>query len=130
MLKLLKEAEEKFNCKFTFDIVSAEGITREGFESAMLAGVYYTDAVRFTRHRVLPVYEKNGMILSLNDYFDFNQPVFKQYDQIEGILYPERIYAFFILTILTPRVIFYNKGILNREGLPDLHDLHNQGMWN
>jgi len=130
MYKLMKEAEEKFNCKFEFEFANNISDIARAFESAMLAGVYYADAVRMNRATAIPKHEVNNLILAVNDYIDLNKPVFKMYDQINGLVNPDKIYAFYILTILTPRATVYNKEILTREGLPDLHDLVANGNWN
>ncbi len=119
--KLLEEAELKYNCKFEFEVVASETITKTNLESSVLAGVYYADAVRLTRPNAFPKYEKENILLSLNDYIDFSQPVYKQYDQINGVVYPDKVYAFFFVTFLSPMPIFYNKDILSKEGVPDLH---------
>ncbi len=128
--KLLLEAEEKYNCKFEFEVANEASIIRPEFEKATMAGVYYKDALRMTRPSVFPKYEQANMILPLNDYIDFSQPVYKQYDQIEGLIYPDKIYAFHFLVTLTPMCVFYNKDMLARDGIPDLHVYADQGIWN
>ncbi len=70
--KLLLEAEEKYNCKFEFEVANEASIIRPEFEKATMAGVYYKDALRMTRPSVFPKYEQANMILPLNDYIDFS----------------------------------------------------------
>ena len=128
--KMVKEAEEKFNCKFAFELFTSWEQLQSDVENSVMAGVYYADVVRMQRTIAFPKWEKNNIILPLNDYIDFDQPVYKQYDQIHGLLNPDKIYSFFICGFLTPIGVFYNKDLLAREGLPDIHELADNGQWN
>jgi len=128
--KLFLEAEQKFNCKFVFEQIKTEKTAMQEMEQALLAGVYYADAIRLYRYQALPKYEKLGMILPLNDYIDFSAPAYQKYEQINGVLYPDKIYAFYNCATLTFMSLFYNKNITEREGLPDIMELDRQGNWN
>jgi len=128
--KLMKEAEEKFNCKFEFEVIPKWATVNNDFLTYTLAGLVYADVVRLQRSVIFPSYEKQNVLLPLNDYIDFNQPVYKKFDQINGILYPENIYGFFNGTPLTPIGIFYNREVLYRDGIPDLHEYAANGIWN
>lgn len=99
-------------------------------ENSVLAGVYFADVFRMLRTTAFPKYEKNNIILPLNDYIDFEQPAYKIVDQVNGLIYPEKIYAFNIGTPLTPVGVFYNKSIMEREGMPDIQELNDRGEWN
>ncbi len=128
--KMLKESEEKYNCKFVFEQYVSWTILQRDIENAVMAGVYYCDSFRMVRSFAFPKYEKLNIIIPLNDYIDFDKPVYKKYDQINGLLYPEKIYAFYISMPLTPIGVFYNKDILSREGLPDIQGIASEGNWN
>lgn len=126
----LKEAEQLYNCKFEF--VEATGgyqkILAE-YDASILSGVYAYDAYRY--HRLwLPKYEKMNAVLPLNEYINFDQPVWKVYNQINGVLYPENIYSFFECTPSYTHGVWYNTDVLNREGIPDLKVYTDNGNWN
>ncbi len=128
--QLMREAEEKYNCRFVFEKMVSWPNLQQSVENSVLAGVYYCDAFRMTRAYAFPKYEQNNIILSLNDFIDFNQPVYKQYDQINGVIYPDKYYAFYICGTLTPIGVFYNKEILAREGIEDIQQIEAEGRWN
>ncbi len=125
--KLFQEAQVKFNCKFVFTLASWATINTE-FPSAVMAGVHYADVIRLQRANV-PLYEKSNILLSLNDYFDFEKPLYKMYDQVNGVIYPDRVYAFFNGTPLTPVGVWFNRDVLQREGIPDLLYYKEKGIW-
>ncbi len=125
----MKEVEEKYNCRFEYELLASETMIRNAFDNAFMAGVYYADAVRFSR-AILPKYEKNNVFLALNDYFDFDLPTLNKYDHINGVIYPDKIYAFFNSTPLTVNAVFYNLEILAREGVPELQEYAENGIWN
>jgi multiple sugar transport system substrate-binding protein len=128
---LMKEAEEKYNCKFKFDLVSTnQNVYFNEFKQAFMAGVYYTDLVRLTRYNALPILGKNGMILPISDYIDFNQPVLQKYDNVNGVIYPDKFYAFFSCEPLTPVGVWYHKEILDRMRIPDIQSIADSGNWN
>lgn len=127
--KMVKEAEEKYNCKFVFEQMTSWANLQQSIESAVLAGVYYCDVFRMTRAYAFPKYELNNIILPLNEYIDFSNPIYNQYDQINGLIYPDKIYAFYICTPLAPVGVFYNKEIMGREGIPDIQELADSGQW-
>lgn len=129
-IKRIKEAEVIYNCDFVFEKMLSWAELQKDIESTVLAGVYYCDMFRMTRTAVFPKYEKNNIILPLNDYIDFEQPLYKQYDQINGLIYPEKIYSFFINGFLTPLGVFYNKDITAKEGIQDIHEIADSGNWN
>ncbi|MDD5604226.1 MAG: extracellular solute-binding protein [Eubacteriales bacterium] len=128
--QLLKEAEEKYNCKFVPELMVSWANLQQSLENAVMAGVYYCDVFRMTRAYAFPKYEQNNIIMPLNDFIDFEHPVYKEYDQINGLLYPDKYYAFYICGTLTPIGVFYNKEILSREGVQDIQQIDARGQWN
>lgn len=127
--KMVREAEEKYNCKFEFELFKSWAILDRDVVNAVMAGINYCDIFRMIRSTAMPKYEKMNTILSLNDYVDFSQPVYQKYDQINGVLYPDKIYAFYICTPLTPIGVFYNRDILERNGIQDIQNLDTEGNW-
>jgi len=127
---LMVEAEKLYNCKFEFEVVSSWDTLKMQVENSVLAGVYFADVFRMVRSTAFPKYEKYNIILPLNDYIDFEQPVYKKFDQVNGLINPDKIYAFYIGTPLIPTGVFYNKSIMEREGIPDIQELADRGEWN
>ncbi len=54
--RLMKEAEEKYNCKFNIVTVSNTTILESEVEKAFLAGVRYADAAMLYAQRIFPKY--------------------------------------------------------------------------
>ncbi|MDD5602917.1 MAG: extracellular solute-binding protein, partial [Eubacteriales bacterium] len=130
--KLMKEAEEKFNCKFNIVTVSNTTILQSEVETSFLAGVRYADAAMLYAQRIFPKYEQQQIIMPLNDYIDFTLPVYNQaeFDQVRGFLDPGKYYGFFRCAKMSPVCLFYNKNLLDKDGIPDLHTFALQGNWN
>jgi len=130
--KALKEAEELFNCKFEFEVIAGNFDTiYRNVEASILAGVYYVDSFRAVRNSVLPKYEKLGFILPLNDYINFDHPLWDNYDNYTGILYPDKIYSLNMGKDVFSHIgVWYNISVLEKEGYPDLHDYVDQNNWN
>ena len=102
-------------------------------ESAVLAGVYLCDVFNTIQyHPFRRNWEKANIMLAVNDYMDLEQPPWKDVPgNLHGLLYPEKVYSlskgnFFV----TPLGTFYNIDILNREGIPDIHEYMARGEWN
>ncbi len=130
--RLMKEAEEKYNCKFNIVTVSNTTILESEVEKAFLAGVRYADAAMLYAQRIFPKYEQQQIIMPLNDYIDFTLPVYNQaeFDQVRGFLDPSKYYGFFRNAKMSPVCLFYNKVLLDKDGIPDLHTFALQGNWN
>jgi len=76
---LLKEAEEKFNCKFVFEQpVNTLDQIKQIFETDVLSGTHTYDGYRLQLIQVFPKHEKNNALLVLNDYIDFSQPIWQK----------------------------------------------------
>lgn len=127
----MKEAEEKFNCKFDIQVLNNENTIRTNILNATMAGVYYTDMVRINRANIF-LLEKSKSLLPINDYIDMESDIFKQFEDLHcyGLVYPENIYQLFQLKREGPGGCWYNNEILSREGIPDLKEYARAGQWN
>ncbi len=130
---LMKEAEKKYNCKFVFNLDNVTvANTRQKFDQEMMAGIPQYDAYRLQPLQILPAYEKNNMILVLNNYIDFNQPVWQKFfvKHATGLIYPQNIYGLMETQISSVYAIWYNTEILARNNIPNLIEIKEAGMWN
>ncbi len=110
---LMKEAEQKFNCKFKFDLLTSEALVRSELTNAGMAGVYYSDVARFNGSGSLPL-ETNNLIMPINDYIDLDIPYIKQYDHLHwhGIRNPQNVYALFRSVFQGPTGVWYDNDVL------------------
>ncbi len=128
--KMVREAEVKYNCKLVFEQYKSWTILMKDIETSVISGVYYCDVFRMVRAYALPKYEKLNIILPINDYVNLDLPAYKKRDNINGVLYPDKYYAFALAGPLTPIGVFYNTSITEREGIPDIQGIAAAGNWN
>jgi len=129
--KYMKEAEKLFNCKFTFELVTTSDNLVSQVEGVAMAGVYYADAFRMVHYMALPKWEKANIILPVNDYINLEHPVWKAMNHTAGLLNPQNVYSLAQEPPAnTPFGTWYNMDILEREGIPNIHDYVDQGNWN
>jgi hypothetical protein len=112
--KLYIEAEELYNCKYDFQVISDLPGTAKQVASSVMAGVYMCDVFYCGRANAFPSLEKGNILLPLNDYIDFNQPAYQEHQHINGLVNPDKIYSFFN-TYLTPVGVFYVFNPLSKE---------------
>ncbi len=129
--QLFKEAERKFN--FTWEVIPSAlyADLNQKVETAFISGTFIADAFRTTHYMAVPKWEKMGLILPINDYIDFELDLWKQYTHFFGLIYPEKIYAMNMgANTLANIGLWYNKEILDREGISDLYEYLDKGAWN
>lgn len=131
--KLMMEAEKKFNCKFVFDLVNTSvTVTKQKFDSEVMAGVTKYDGYRLQPAQLFPSYEKNNVLLALNDYIDFSQPIWDRYyvKQATGLIDPSKVYGLQETQVSSIYAIWYNTDILARNNIPNISEIKAAGQWN
>ncbi|HBQ63966.1 MAG TPA: hypothetical protein DD727_03400 [Clostridiales bacterium] len=132
--KLMKQAESLFNCRFEFQFISTWASLQKYILDNHMSGLYYGDVFRMTDATVFPVWENKGIVMPIDKYVDLSSPLFSKFTKnIKGLVYPDRSY------VLVPggengiagyTGTFWNKDILTREGLQDIHELVKTDSWN
>jgi ABC-type glycerol-3-phosphate transport system substrate-binding protein len=127
----IKKAEEKYNFKAEPKVVPGAGNYKSQIIEETLAGIKFADVFFDTTARTLPTYITQGIILPIDDYFDFSEPIIKVNSIMTGgAIWGGRHYGISASVGLSyPRVIF-NNALLSREGLPNILDLVKSDQWN
>ncbi|HAX96736.1 MAG TPA: hypothetical protein DCY35_09510 [Prolixibacteraceae bacterium] len=124
--KFMKAAEEKYNFKIEFQKVPST-ILNDYINSA-LAGIKFADVFETINSSAFPTLSNKNLLLVIDPYLNFNAPPWNvphaRYGSWMGKMYG-------LFPALTAEFgVFYNKNIFSSQGLPDLHDLKDQGNWN
>ncbi|MDD5603145.1 MAG: extracellular solute-binding protein [Eubacteriales bacterium] len=130
--KLMKAAEEKFNCKFVFELLPGGiGAIHNLFQTSYMAGTLTYDAYRITRSKALMLYDKNGWILPLNEYIDISSDVVQRYKNYHayGLFNTANLYAIWGCNVQIPYIIWYHTDMMNREGI-SLKEYLYTNTWN
>lgn len=121
-----KAAEDKYNCKIEHITITWGQIVSK-FTSSVLSGEPIADIVMFEMNRALPVFAESGLIIPVDEYFDFNDPkwpsVIKQTGRYDGKQYGFNNYSWDVSGI------YYNKELIQKEGLTDPYLLQENGEW-
>jgi len=121
-----KLVEEKYNVKIVYE-PHGYGEVSEKLVKAGLSGEPVADVVAMDKYFAIPLI-KQGLLRSVDDLFDFNDPKWpkgiKSWGEWDGKQYGFADY------INQGNGIYYNKTLFKREGLPDPHELVKEDKWN
>jgi ABC-type glycerol-3-phosphate transport system substrate-binding protein len=121
-----KAVEEKYNCKIEYVIIPFHQIVSK-FTSSVLSEEPVADIILFEAISAIPVFAASGFIIPVDEYFDFSDPkwppIIKQTGRYKGRQYGFTNYSWDVAGI------YYNKGIIRNEGLPDPFTLQEEGKW-
>ncbi len=123
---LIKAAEKKYNFKMESSATTAN--RQKDIITKSLAGINFADFIVATANDYLP-FILNSIVIPLNDYVDFEEPVMKaNKTQIIG-LWKGKYYGIVYYNTVTMGAVMYNRGLLNREGQPDILTLYKNDNW-
>ncbi|MDD5602614.1 MAG: hypothetical protein PHG48_00845 [Eubacteriales bacterium] len=127
----VKEAEKKYNFKMEYRLIPNFNQYRDAIISESLAGIKFADVLRTQSGLAFPTHVSNNMIVELDKYIDFDSKIIQQNQyMVQGGLWRGKHYGIYpTMEYCYPRV-FYNKAILDREGLTDILDLVETDQWN
>ncbi len=127
----VKEAEKKYNFKMEYRLIPNFNQFRDAIINETLAGIKFADILRTQSILSFPTHVGNNMIVELDQYIDFNSKIIQQNQyMVQGGLWRGKHYGIYhTMEYCYPRV-FYNKAILDREGLTDILDLVEADQWN
>jgi multiple sugar transport system substrate-binding protein len=101
--------------------------TVERLTASVLAGDPFADIVHIEANSAIPSLAVAGIVLPLDTYFDFDDQRWPEnLEEVGG--FNDRVYGFLQKADSTHGV-WYNKSLLNREGLPDPYELQEAGEW-
>lgn len=123
---LWQEAEETFDITISWvEIPSGDTVSK--LSAGVMAGDPVADVMAINANSALPQLAQSGAILPLEDYFDFDDP--KWPDNLEQVAgFDGHIWGYFTKADSTHGV-WYNRSLLEREGLPDPYELQERGEW-
>ncbi len=123
---LWDQAEAKHSIKLSW-IELASGDTVSKLTAGVMAGDPVADVMAIHANSAIPQLAMSGVILPLEEYFDFNDP--KWPDNLESVCsYDGHVWGYFTKADSTHGV-WYNRTLLEREGLPDPYELQEAGEW-
>ncbi|WP_054958124.1 ABC transporter substrate-binding protein [Paenibacillus dakarensis] len=126
-IKLIEEAEKKYNAKIEFVKFGDYGKYVENFTTTSLSGEPFADIVLLELFWAFPQLVNKDFIQPVDDFLDLNDPKYngwmknggsfngKQYGMYDGSPSP---YGF-----------FYNKTLVQKLGLEDPYELQEKGEW-
>jgi ABC-type glycerol-3-phosphate transport system substrate-binding protein len=122
------------------EIMSEYNISREWIEmpnpdlviekmtATVLLGEPFADIIWIDGSRAIPTLADNNLILPLDDYIDFDDPrINRAIDPIST--YKGKHYGYHPWVIAPGGGIWYNRTLLQREGMEDPMDLQERGEW-
>lgn len=122
---------KKFNCRFEFIEFTDEIAAYNGLVMNYLSGKTDYDAMIMRGYNVVPGYAASGVLLNMNDYFDFEadgtwiDPLVSDV----GVWRGDR-YGLPLGPKETGYAIWYNKQYLREANLPDLWEYVENSTWN
>ena len=126
----LKLAEKKYNCIFEcYD----DSNNTETLIPAQLAGIKLCDAMETTGNRVFPDMVLNKIIMPVDDYVDFESPLWSPTGLSTASLLLGKHWGLCGFPSVQGEIgscIVYNSDLLNRIGAQDPQELMNQDRWN
>ncbi len=127
-LKRWKAVEEKYNVKLEWIQVPNPQTALEKMVATILIGEPFADIVYLEASSVIPALTEKNLVLPLDNYFDFTAPQWRS--SAAGYpVYKGRVYGITPMKLGGGSGIWYNKSLFKREGLPDLHQLQQEGRW-
>jgi len=118
--------EEKYNTKIVWEVLpwgeNANRIIEGG-----LSGEPPADIVLLDLYGAVPLINQ-GLLLPIDDLFDLDDPRWPEGMREFGS-YNGKQYGF-LMSVNAGSGIYYNRTLLEREGLPDPHELMAQDQWN
>ncbi|MFD0619712.1 ABC transporter substrate-binding protein [Paenibacillus sp. GCM10027629] len=126
-IALEKEMSAKYNTKFEHVQATWNDIGDKVVTSVM-AGEPIADIFLIETNRAIPAMVKNDMLTPISDFLDVNDPKWPaKMKEIGG--YNGKAYGF-TTSLGGGSGIYYNRGLIKKEGLEDPQELMEKGQWN
>ncbi len=139
MQYMIKQAEKKFNFKLEkYNPASSTAEYTTKVVLQVLSGINVADIVTISTFSHYLPFLKSNVLLSLDDYIDFEEPIIKTYDFLYNFKFRGKHY------VMTPGPAValgswtnpynyggmgYNRDMVSREGQPDILDLEEAHQW-
>ncbi|OZB91325.1 ABC transporter substrate-binding protein [Paenibacillus sp. XY044] len=127
LIKLIEEAEKKYNCKIEYVKFGDYGKYVENFTTTSLAGEPFADAVVLELFWAFPQLVNKGFITPIDQWLDMSDDKYIAWMK-DGGSYNGKQYGF-IDAPPSPYGIFYNKTLVEQMGLEDPYTLQQSGEW-
>ncbi len=132
LYKRIEAAQEKYNFKVEYKYLPALNATTflNAFLKDSLAGIKFADVIHFASSACFPMLAEQKMILSLDDYVDYELPIIKNNSLLyKGTLYKGKHYGTGWRYYSVGNVMAYNRTLIDREGQPDILGLVENNTW-
>lgn len=127
-IKLIEEAEKKYNTKIEYVKFGDYGKFVENFTTTSLAGEPFADIVVLELFWAFPQLVNKGFIAPIEGMLDLNDPKYNNWMKSGGTFNGNQ-YGFYD-SAPSPYGIFYNKTLVQEMGLEDPYELQQKGEWN
>lgn len=126
-IKLIEEAEAKYNCTIEFVKFGDYGKYVENFTTTSLSGTPFADIVLLELFWAFPQMVNKDFIQPVDDFLDLNDPKYISWMK-NGGSYNGKQYG---MTDASPSPygFFYNKTLVQKLGLEDPYELQQKGEW-
>jgi hypothetical protein len=129
-----KYVEEKYNCKISLNYINGYPAFTTALLSNFSAGTYFCDAFIVDNSFAIPTYYNYNMLANWGELYNFredpywNEPL---YLDMPWGTWKEKIVGLELNAGPAPGVgVWYNRDLLNREGIPDLFEYVDANNWN
>ncbi len=121
-VKLIKDIEEKYNCKLAWKNIGDSNSYHASFVTAAQSGVKFADIVQLSTAQSFYQYAKKGYLTKLDDYLDvkeicFNQTARKQLEYNGGTYVVVMSNRWSI-----PAMIYFNRDVFSKTGVTKTPD--------
>ena len=127
---LIKQIEEKYNCKLKFKNVPDWSAYSTAFKTAMASGSKYADALLTDTTWIFPTLLMKDYIAPIDGYVNFNDPALDK-SAMEAVSYKGKHYL--ICSASEPGVptgTYYNKTVFEKFGAKTPAEYVKEGNWN
>ncbi|WP_314585094.1 extracellular solute-binding protein [Paenibacillus terrigena] len=126
-IKLIEEAEKKYNAKIEFVKFGDYGKYVENFTVTSLSGEPFADIVRLELFWAFPQLVNKEFIQPLDEWIDVKDAKYIDWMRAGGS-YKGKQYGI-VDSAPSPYGIFYNKTLVQKLGLEDPYELQQKGEW-
>ncbi len=129
LIARIAEMEEKYNFKMKYLNIPWEQL-HEQFAASIMAGDPILDIAIVEDKFFFPGYVTRGFLYPVSDLkaFDFSEDKWNK-DYMEFCTYEGKVYGFSEYRTDPRSNIFWNKTLFEREGLPNLYEIHMTDEW-
>lgn len=126
-IKLIEEAEKKYNCKIEFVKFGDYGKYVENFTTTSLSGTPFADIVLLELFWAFPQLVNKDFIQPVDEFLDLQDPKYISWMK-NGGAFNGKQYGM-TDSAPSPYGFFYNKTLVQKLGLEDPYELQQKGEW-